>query len=58
MDKDEFVNAQTKVKPQSRPHSSSAHGHQEEISTARELNSMSSGVENESNLRQSLRCLP
>lgn len=57
MDKDEFVNAQTRVKPQPLPQSSSAHDHQEEKSTSRldEVNSMSSRVENESNLRGSLR---
>ena len=59
MNKDEFVNAQTRVKPQSRPHSSSVHDRQEEKSTSRahEVNSMSSRVENESNLRESLRML-
>ena len=59
MDKDKFVNAQTRVKPESRPHSSAAHDRQEEKSTSRanEVNSMSSRVENESNLRERLRML-
>ena len=58
-DKDEFVNAQTRVTPQSRSQSSSAHDRQEEKSTSRahEVNGMSTWVENESNLRESLRML-